>query len=99
MIGPSAVGCKRLLAIAPIAGTGRTNRHEIVISDRAEIVYAKSDQGLRSTRCRDELHSERIGAIDFHYRAEVTLAQALRRKIACEHDDVERMNLHWASPG
>jgi hypothetical protein len=85
-----AAGCRRL---------DRSNRHEIVVADLANILRAKRHERLRSTRCRDELHADRAGGAHLDHGAQIALTQAESRQVVSEHDDVKGTTFYLSVPG
>ena len=94
-----ADGSIALLAIAPMEWGRWTDRNKIIVRDRAKIVGPKCDQCLCTTGSRDELNADRFGPVNLHDRTEIALTQPVCREVPRQHDNIKRMNRHFAPPG
>jgi hypothetical protein len=77
----------------------RTHCNKIVVSNRAKILVTEGHQRLGSTRCRDELHADRVRPVLVDHGAEIAASQPVLQQVSRQNDDVQRSNRHLLHPG
>ena len=76
-----------------------THRDKIIVSNRAKILVAEGHECLGSTRCRNELHADRVRSVLLNHGAEIAAAQPVLRQVSRQNDDIQGSNRHLLPHG
>jgi hypothetical protein len=77
----------------------RPNGNQVIVAHLAKLLRPERHERLRPTGGCHELNGQGIGRQHLDHGAEVTAPKPICWDIRTEHDNIERLERHFASPG